>query len=607
MAAPAYASDLSTILLEFPNTTGWTALGGGAAGLNAPETDYFIQNANCITKNAWASATKGMIYNNGSGITVPTDGCVMMWLAHATMNSVGTQAGGGIRMVIGSGSGDYDHWYVGGSDTEVFGLWNPYPVNDTVAADTTTGSPTSTLQYFGGLADLPSGGPSKGSPFAIDAIRYGRARIDITGGEAADYARWDDLEATTNAIANRYGNCQLIKGVYLIQGFFSFGTTGTAVDFRDSDKVLNWRDTLKVTAPFNRMEVLNASSNVEWTNIQLRALGTTSPGTFIQTSGDIAMTDCAFTDMGAFTFRAAANAVLLRCKFKGCGQITAPGTDMQKATVEGYTGAANTSAIVWDVATDPNGLLNGLQATAHDTTLSHAVEFGLTSPLTLNLRDWVVTGYSASNNVNDSVLHIKRTSGTVTVNVFNATGTISYRTDGATVSVVLDPVTTQITVKDEDDANLQNARVIVEAGSGAGDLPFEDTVTITHSTTTASVSHTSHGMANGDKVAIRGADQQEYNGVFAISNVTANAYDYTMGSDPGENATGTINATGVVLEGLTNASGQISASASYTVDQPVRGKIRKSTASPLYKSFDFTDTIDKDNGLSKTVQMIRDD
>ena len=116
-------------------------------------------------------------------------------------------------------------------------------------------------------------------------------------------------------------------------------------------------------------------------------------------------------------------------------------------------------------------------------------------------------------------------------------------------------------------------RVLVEAGDGSGDLPFEDTVTITHSTTTATVSHTAHGMADGDKVVIRNADQNPYNGVFAITNSSANAYDYVMGSDPGTNATGTIDATGAVLEGLTNASGQISASAAYTVDQAVRGGV----------------------------------
>ena len=71
------------------------------------------------------------------------------------------------------------------------------------------------------------------------------------------------------------------------------------------------------------------------------------------------------------------------------------------------------------------------------------------------------------------------------------------------------------------------------------------TVTITHVTTTASVAHTGHGYSNSDTVKIFGADQAPYNGNFVISNVSANAYDYTMLSDPGANATGTIKASKV--------------------------------------------------------------
>jgi len=83
--------------------------------------------------------------------------------------------------------------------------------------------------------------------------------------------------------------------------------------------------------------------------------------------------------------------------------------------------------------------------------------------------------------------------------------------------------------------------------------------------------------------------------------------DYTVSGAPATPATGTIKATGVVLEGLTNGSGVISATRVFSVDQAVRGKARKSTASPLYKSSDFTDTVDNINGLTKTVALVRDD
>ena len=74
------------------------------------------------------------------------------------------------------------------------------------------------------------------------------------------------------------------------------------------------------------------------------------------------------------------------------------------------------------------------------------------------------------------------------------------------------------------------------------------TVTITHSGTVATVTQVAHGLSNGTRVTITGADQEEYNssdspdGYWEIFNVTTDTYDYTMESSPGVDATGTITA-----------------------------------------------------------------
>jgi hypothetical protein len=80
---------------------------------------------------------------------------------------------------------------------------------------------------------------------------------------------------------------------------------------------------------------------------------------------------------------------------------------------------------------------------------SHAIEFGTNSPLSMTLTDIAFSGYGATNNANDSHFHIKRTSGTVTINLSGCTsGTtgFSYRTDGATVVLVLDQADFSFTV-----------------------------------------------------------------------------------------------------------------------------------------------------------------
>jgi len=66
------------------------------------------------------------------------------------------------------------------------------------------------------------------------------------------------------------------------------------------------------------------------------------------------------------------------------------------------------------------------------------------------------------------------------------------------------------------------------------------TVTITRSSQTATVAHTTHGKATGDYVTISGANQAEYNGTWRITVTGANAYTYTVAGSPATPATGTI-------------------------------------------------------------------
>ena len=150
-------------------------------------------------------------------------------------------------------------------------------------------------------------------------------------------------------------------------------------------------------------------------------------------------------------------------------------------------------------------------------------------------------------------------------------------------------------------------RTNLEASDGTGDLPFEDSVSITRSGSTASASHTTHGLADGNKVVIRGADQAPYNGVKTITNVTTNAYDYTVSGSPTTPATGTIIATGAVLEGLTDVNGEITDSRSWTNPQPVTGRASKGTNSPIFKDAALTGTISTTAGLTITQALIFDE
>ncbi len=80
-------------------------------------------------------------------------------------------------------------------------------------------------------------------------------------------------------------------------------------------------------------------------------------------------------------------------------------------------------------------------------------------------------------------------------------------------------------------------------------VSVKSVTSITRIGTTATVTSTAHGYANGDFVRVAGAAQAEYNGVFAAFNVTVNAFDYTVSGTPTTPATGTITTTTVPAHG----------------------------------------------------------
>lgn len=612
MAAATYTTNLADIFTD-GSTTGWTAIGTGGAALTQ-ETDYFIQGTSCMSKGAFASATKGMIYSYGSDAGGSgTDGAYIAWMSHTAPNSLDTKAGGGMRFLIGSSTSDYEHYYVGGADTMTFLGWELVAVNEATAGDTSTGSPSTTVEsYFGGLWDLPSGGPTKGAPNVIDGIRFGRCDAIIEFGDATPNgpADFDALIADLDSVTNRYGLMTQRKpdGEIENSGLVQFGTATNAVLFEDSNKGIVLRDHDHVTANFHTWEIQNASSDITMTNITVKALGTTSRGRWVTTdNATVNLITCSFTDMGTFGFDT--GATITGCTFRRCDAVTHGGADMSLSEIEDTNVAANNSALIYDVATDPDGEMDGMSF-AMGTTLTHAIEFGDTVPSSLTLRDCDFTGYSASQDNNASIFHFKDTSGTITLNLIGCTSDVafdtSYRTDGATIVIVQDPVTTLVTALTPTGTPVQSVRVLLETKDGTGPLPFEESVSIVQTTGTATVTHTGHGLSTGQNIVIRGATQQGYNKVAVVTVTGPNAYTYSVDSGTVSPATGSPVASAVIIHGTTDVNGEISDSRTYASAQPVKGRALRSTTGDLYKTAPINGEISSTAGANFTANMILD-
>lgn len=458
MAAPTYATDLTDIITDPASSTGWTLIssgGGGANSFTVPETDDYIQSATvgtygCISRNPWSSSIRGMVYNSSQ--TIPSGDVVWIWTKSDVAQALDSKANGGIQALIGNATTALNLFYVSGND-DAFGGWKCYPVDPTVTPSSTLGSPTSTTSYFGVRWNVPSGGPSKGYPFKIDAIRYGRA-MTCTNGETSNYATFSGAATYQGNIARQWGQLQFQNGTYLMQGLFELGTSGTIVDFRDSNRVIFIANTEFVASTFNGIEVNNASSVVYWDNISISALGTVSKGYFLANAdADIQLTNCTFVDMNTFDFDA--SSIIDGCVFRRCGLITPNG-----CTFENNSLAAPSGTIAVTTAASDLGNIQFNTFTSDGT--GHGLEI-TGSAGTYSLIGNVFTGYAGSNgSTGNEAIYVNIGTGTVTLNVTSGGSTPSIRTAGATVVVNNNIAVTLTGMKDNTEVRVYSVGTTTE-------------------------------------------------------------------------------------------------------------------------------------------------
>jgi hypothetical protein len=217
-----------------------------------------------------------------------------------------------------------------------------------------------------------------------------------------------------------------------------------------------------------------------------------------------------------------------------------------------------------------------------------------------------------SGNTNDVLLNNGTPGTNINISKSNGSNPTSYENaagNTATITYVGAAVTFTAKAITVAGVAIQGARLHLEASETvASGLPYDVTVTITNSGTTATVAHTAHGMSSGDKVVIRGASHIQNNGVFTITVTGVNAYTYTMASAPGSDPTGTIKATFVFLNGLTDVNGEVSDSRVLGAVQGAVGRIRKGSAadSPKYKNTVLTGDVSNTANTNFTGVMIED-
>ena len=607
MAAPSYTTDLTDIDLcesgsSYEEFSGYTK-GDGAD----VETDLYIQGSACASdeNNNKTGVGHSIGVDYGSNITFDTGDCFFAWMFYQVPNAVDTFANGGYRLLVGGDTNNFNGWKVGGSDfgRNPYGGWVNVAVDPTFTADYTVGTPSGNYRHFATAFNCVSG-TLKGRPVCADAYRYGRGEIKIEHGDSSNgYGTFSGIAAQNDSQSNRWGLFQAEGTGYLWKGLLSFGNSTNSCDFRDSDVNITIDNTPRTYTAFNKIEINNTSSRVDWTGISIIALSASqlSPGNFeVVDNADVNFDSCTFTDMNTFVFMS--NSTILKTTFRRCAQVTQGG-----ATFTNCLFTKSDASI--SLSVDDISVVTG--CTFESDGSNHAVDLGtISSNTSIDWKNYLTDYASSDGSTGNEAIKVNVASGvTLTVNVGSGYDTPSfYNTGSGSITVVVNPVDTIITVKDlEADSVLPGARVLLWVTDNSNYF-YQASVTITGSGTTATVSHTGHGLSTGDSVIINGANEDVYNGAYSVTVTDANTYTYTTSETISTSpATGTITSTMAILNDTTDANGQIKDTRSWNNDQPVSGRVRKSSASPYYIQGVISGTISKTSGFSTTIQLIKDE
>lgn len=628
MTAPSYTEDLTDLDLA-QSTTGWAESSVTAwkdGGSATTDTDYpYIQGTVAISQQATKNTYASLLYNNGSGITIPTDGAILVWQVFSSPTVLQNTATGGQMVLVGSSLANFYGWFTGGSDSRrnPYGGWDNFAVNTTITADTTVGTPGTPEQYIGAAVNL-SAGIGKGNPHAVDAIRYGRgSSIYEFGDGTSGYCTFAGFATANDATGTRWGLMQAIDGGYLYKGKMTLGTVTNAVDFRDSDANILIDDTPKCTANFNTIEINNASSRVDWDNVKLTALGTQSPGRLVtNANADLNWDACQFTDMGEFEF-GGTTSVCTNAIWSSCGLVNNTGVrvDISGSQVLTSSVAADEGAFYWNVATSAETYTDN-STFSKGTNAHHAMRFGTAVTSSFTLDGLNLNSFSSTDSTNDSTFRFDATTGSLTLSLNSCfvdggaatEGNIGVDSAGITVTLSIDPVTTTLNVKDNEGNNEQDVKVWLGASSAAGDLPYQQAITsITQaagSPWTRTVTFTAaHGLVDNDYLSLSGITNatEDNSGAFQVAFSSTTVVTYTS-ADTGETTfTGTIIGTGGILYGDTDASGNISQSRTWGADQPYKGQARKSSASPRFKTIELEGSVSSSANTNINRRLVLDE
>ncbi|MCD6436630.1 MAG: hypothetical protein J7L15_09670 [Clostridiales bacterium] len=467
MAVPTYTTDL-VLFKDFETTPTYGEFAGYNSG-RAPsdDTDYPIQGTTHGSDVLNAVNHGSIAVDYGSTISWTSGWAIFIWQVWTAPGAINTQAGGGMVFIVGNTTTNADAYYVGGKDagSYPYGGWQNFAVDPEITRSEIIGSGSAGVRWVGPGVDSVVK-VAKGAPLGVDVIRYGRGTFRVAGGSSGDgYATFTAMAAYNDDNTRRWGQFQSNQYGFQMKGIMYLGYNALT-EHTDSNKGITIENTEFVPEGFNRIEIHNASSIIDWTNITFSSICTVSPGQLeVYDDATVGMIGCSFKNMDTFIFDS--NSSITNTTFVGCNTITVGGGTFIKCTFDSTSGTkavfANTAAEA-ELVSDSTFISGG---TGYGLEVGGTVDDFILSGVT-----W--TGYAIqSGTTTDRAIHILATTGTVTITVSGGT-TPSYHSDGATV-VISDDVVNSVTIRDSAQVLVESCTVAVYLNSDNSELANEFT------------------------------------------------------------------------------------------------------------------------------------
>jgi len=589
------------------SVTGDTGVGGTWSGDSpAPDPGSFLEGSNSMSFVIKSSSgIRYATFTPTSSIDLSGIKHVRFWFLSILGSYILAKASGGIMFYCTDGA-NTGYWNLDGSDT-YNGGWKNMVVDVSRAVDSGT-KPTNmnAITALGVALQLGTGGKNVASVW-IDNLSVGDGLI-CYGDDAGGYFDFQDIYAADSATTGGWGVITRTGGAYFLTGAIQIGdsastnsckfqATSQTVIFEDRGSDINSSlmgidvvDNGTGTTEFILGEK-SGTAGISGCNIRVASTSQTSKF-YIDGSTDTDVDNfklygSSFLDASSITTPAAgANVEALNCSFESCGEVV-----------------PSTSVVTNCNFVSANDIGIRMSSTSHAITYCKFISCGHGINISGGTGSYTFTGLNFTNCTYD--IENSGTSAAVTVNVTTGTGSnpSTYENTAGGTTTINNVVTLKLTVKDPTGAAIVGARCMMEAGDGTGAAPFLDSVGITSSGTVATVTHTAHGLSNGQMVNIRGCTQPEYNGAGkVITYISVDSYSYTISGSPASPATGSPTSTQCFLSETSIAGGIAQEDFNAAGTQPYRGRVRYATTPPYYEDVTFSGT-DCSAGLDLPIQM----